>query len=678
MIDGDDYVQEIASKLEIFHRFFSPLVNFFSTQIGNFLGTEYIFAGTMGEMLKNLWVISRNLVNIFFVGALLWVALKAVAGDFFGEETDVKKELLKIAVFLVAVNFSWLATKVVLDAANVGTNIAFSLPSGVSNIQEVDLGECEIDGTTGRVKGACKLSEYHFSAGATGVDQIEDWTEEDCKTQNVAAAYEDLYPASLNGNLNPNADPDNVNDFGDKTVLCWGKLDLFDYNQNTSVIYLTYGMAKIQNLGGSYSYTGSLSQMAIASIFSLLIQVTFTVALLALFILMLIRAALLWLFVGFSPVLVAMLYLGGGEGPVANFGPKDFIKWAFIPVQVGIILSVGFIMIAAGQANSDILSNLNQNVNIEGGFYNAVAIFSGMESTQGIIWLIIVELIFAIAVYGPMKELPFAGTIIGPIADFAKNTLTSLAKTPLIAPIIPVGDTDGDGEVDKVSFRDLAQSFNAKINWRQGLSADAKTIRKLEHDASQLAQYLKSRKSEKDQIVRDAQSGKINVTLKTKLDLSKLKGLDEDIQQDILEKAGFDPTQTDHIVKALKGSSISAATSSTPTSSTTSSTPAGSGTSASGTTPVPAPGTSNLAQMQTQANTFAGKTNAATLRTNTMRDIRSGKLDELKKIFPDLKAFNDNINSTEKEGLLTKAGFNPGEIPTIISEVDKAGKAGTL
>src|SRR5690606_24640685 len=134
----NDYIQELADKMTIFHQFFSPLINFFSTQIGNFLGNEHLFSGAMGEMLKNLWVISRNLVNIFFVGALLWIAIKAIGGDFFGEETDLKKELLKIAVFLVLVNFSWLGTKVILDAANVTTTIAFSLPTGVSNVATIN------------------------------------------------------------------------------------------------------------------------------------------------------------------------------------------------------------------------------------------------------------------------------------------------------------------------------------------------------------------------------------------------------------------------------------------------------------------------------------------------------------------------------------------------------------
>lgn len=555
-VTGNDYIQEIAEKLDIFHQFFSPLINFFSTQIGSLLGSDHFYLGAPGDMLSEIKNIALPLANIALAAILIGKIFLSIFSDLFGEEVDLKKEMVKIAGFFILIHLAPLGVKVVLDVSNVATNAVFSIPASISNSSQIDLGICSID-NQGRVKGPCKPTASYFVATAD-IKNTQNLTSKECRDQKIEEAYRKSFPNGPSEPPAPNADPELLN----KSTFCWGKLDLFDYNQNTAVVYLTYGMANIQNLGVAHSNTGSFSKMAIASLFSLLIQVTYTVALLALFIFMLVRMAVLWIFIGFSPLIVLMFYFGGGEGPIPNFGPKDFFKWAFsIPVQVALILTVGFLLISAGRSSSEFMMNLNQTANLKTAFYDPISIFSGMDTIFDLIWLIMIEIIFAIAVYAPMKEMPFAGSLIGPISDFAKSTLTSLAKTPLIAPIIPV--TDSSGNRDYVSFRDLNQSFKSKIEWRTGASADVKLLNHLEEKAKEFGR-MSSNATEVRDIVGEAKSNKV-ITLRKYIDVDKLREVDEDHQHNILTEAGIkEKSDRDDVIRALRTSRLSATSTNTP------------------------------------------------------------------------------------------------------------------
>lgn len=115
--------------------------------IGKLLENEFIFdsnkAGVgmdgMEGMLKEIWVLMRDIVNVLFVLVLLFVAFINVvkeAGSASGWE--LKAILPKIVIALVAVNFSWSACKVLIDVSNVATATVLAIPQSLERYKEIE------------------------------------------------------------------------------------------------------------------------------------------------------------------------------------------------------------------------------------------------------------------------------------------------------------------------------------------------------------------------------------------------------------------------------------------------------------------------------------------------------------------------------------------------------------
>ncbi|MBU0706624.1 hypothetical protein KJ662_00590, partial [Patescibacteria group bacterium] len=309
-----DMLKKAATWANWGHAFFAPLINFFSFHIGNFLGTDYIYNGDMGDMLHKIWVISRNLVNIAFVFILLWLALNTIFNPGFPLD-DLKKKLLIFALLLVGVNFSWLGTRIVLDAANVTTHAVFAIPSGISS-PPTEATPCEINGPEELARGSCYPTTIIAPADSGNQPPLI-WEDNEGDSDNCAkakAAYKDAYQQEGQeepGARDPFADEKNQKFWG-RMSICMENLNLVNYNQNTAVIYLTYGMARIQNLiapvGG-----GGPANLAVSVLMSYSIQLAYSVSLLALFLALIVRTAILWLFVAFSPFLVLLIWFKGKE-----------------------------------------------------------------------------------------------------------------------------------------------------------------------------------------------------------------------------------------------------------------------------------------------------------------------------------------------------------------------------
>ena len=108
---------------------------------GSLLDNDLIFGGAMGERLLDIWVQIRNLVNIAFVLILLAIAVYNVLG--IGEEGGglplaFKTAIPKFVLALIAVNFSFLAVKVILDFTNVITGAVFALPTNAITQEKQD------------------------------------------------------------------------------------------------------------------------------------------------------------------------------------------------------------------------------------------------------------------------------------------------------------------------------------------------------------------------------------------------------------------------------------------------------------------------------------------------------------------------------------------------------------
>ncbi|MBU0727830.1 hypothetical protein KKA95_04050 [Patescibacteria group bacterium] len=450
--DPSKLIDKVAEMATYVHKLFHPLINFFSFNIGNFLGTDYIYADAMGKMLKNIWTVSRNLVNIIFVLILLGLALKEIfwIND---EGSQLKKNLIKFTLLLVAVNFSWLGTKVVLDAANVATNVVFAIPMGVSTAaNDIEFTPCTVNPDGKSYTGMC-YPDTILSPTESDSGEYKYMNAQACKDGNVEAKFDAIYNTKKEGDdFVVDTTADGYEEYGKTptSVICWDNLSLTKYNKNTSVIYLTYGMARIQNLVESSNSGTKITQLAVGILFSLLIQVAFTISLLALFIAMIIRMAVLWVFVAFSPFLVLLLFSEKfGEGIADKFSVKAFAKWAFVPVKVGAVFAVSFLMVSAGQSimgkDATFFEKLDKGgIEITTKMYKIKSLFMGMDTIQEFIWLLIALVVLWAGVFAVLGEMPIVKGITDKINDYGTSTAKWLAKSPYWAPIMPMVDKEGN------------------------------------------------------------------------------------------------------------------------------------------------------------------------------------------------------------------------------------------
>lgn len=438
-IDITKILQTVAVASTYVNNIFNPLIHFLTFNIGTFLGNDYIFAGAMGEMLHTIWVISRNIVNIIFVLVLLAMALKHI---FMGEDSDIRKTLPKFVIMLIVVNFSWLAGKMILDASNVAANVVFAIPSGIKGIMGEKLNETfKLDGDQqcklnekdkNKVEGFCIPSSIYYPA-----DTEKTFNDYNCvesgKDKVYAKGYETAYPLGK--------DPVPTEGYSKTAHICWQQIKIENYNQNNASYFLTYSMARVQNL--TRANTGDqVSQLAIGTMFSLIIQIVYLVAFASLYIALIARVAMLWILMAFSPFIV-LLELGEGLG-IGGGKAKDYLsvgkfaEWAFVPAKVGAVWTVGFIMVTAGQSmGKNVFSSLNADGGIQANIFNVSSLFMGMDTIQQFIWLLMTTGIIWLGTFAILGELPVIGHTIGKIGEAGSEFLHNVQHLGMQVPIIP-------------------------------------------------------------------------------------------------------------------------------------------------------------------------------------------------------------------------------------------------
>ncbi len=501
-----DIVQETAQKVTKVHRIFAPLINYFAFQIGNFLGSDYVYQGSMGQMLQKIWVISRNLVNIAFVFYLLWIAIQTIFKQEGGLD-DLKKNLIVFTFALIAVNFSWLATKVILDAANVVTHVVFAIPSGISDPPKYE--PCQVNTNDKQpLKGLCYPTKIIAPAdsGSKPVLYWQDKEGDDDDCSKVEKSYigeedEGINISAYNGDgtINGVASPENEALQG-RTSMCMESLNLFKYDQNTATIYLTYGMARIQNLVNASASGGDGVQLAVGALMSMVLQIIYGIALGALFIALVIRMMMLWLLVAFSPFIILLIGMGGeggGEEVKKYLSVEQFISWAFVPAKVGAIFAVAFIMISAGQSMGNLTVAVLDKLSSQSGFTFKIlgqeSLFAGMGSLQDLLWLIMTIAILWMGVFAVLGKLEIIGPWFSRIQEGGADLAKTVSMLPYNMPWMPLGN--GQSSSPRAAFGKLKETFSFADKYDKASEEPPPRL----YDAMQKLNY----KDFQDQVNRD-------------------------------------------------------------------------------------------------------------------------------------------------------------------------------
>lgn len=354
---------------------------------GSLLDNDLIFGGAMGERLREVWVQMRNLVNIIFVLLLLVIAVYNVLGlgEKGGAHFALKTALPKFAIALIAVNFSFLAVKVVLDFTNVITGAVFALPNQF-------------------VQSETLTQQLQSNICATG------------------GSSQTLAPRFCDGN-----------GFKPAALAFFNKLD----RTNIMLVYAVQ-FSKANRLKEVRQGVKDVTQLGLNLIFNAVIFVVYATSFIVLFVVLFARLVALWVIAVMSPFIALTIVLPNLKDTFSA-GDTDFktmfLQNAIAPIRIGLILSVGYIMLNGFKDDKTIHGEITSTPLTSLDPYSLPTSITDLQ--QLLLAFGTVVIIWSAAKKGADKTV--AKGIVDKITGAVSGVGSWMAHLPLYMPLAPLG-----------------------------------------------------------------------------------------------------------------------------------------------------------------------------------------------------------------------------------------------
>ena len=510
--DGNGALEGLASILSSLVGLISGLSLLLVALFGDLLGNRYITGPDAMETLQPMWLFARNVTNLFFVVLLLYLVF-ANLFSFGSGNWNLKEKLPRIILAMIAINFSLLAGRVILDGVNAVTTIIISFPSELQGEEEGGYQKymtelvCPEGELAKRLNAGAKNpdslgnhlcleafkngdeeadaiyvrsgDEAHqeISTSATtdplpdGVKKMKEVKTEasgDTPGTTIKPQYTWNYYNSLLGCREPKEgeEQDCLFSFADPTGS--GFEDMAD-GEMAHNLFLNFAIQildikSLPILSARLKEGGNFFKIIDYSIFSALMAIVYAVALLAVFIAMIIRIAAVWLLLVASPIIMAALILdlGGKIGDLAS----QAVNYIIMPIKVAAAFAVSFVMVSnmidvpSGVGTQ--LINFDRNV-----------LSSGGDPVSTLMWQILTVIIFwKIAFWA------FEGTIAEGITNSIKGAAEKLGSFAVKAGVMdqPLVQMVGKGDaslttllqapkaLDAARTRKMTKEYNAFYN----------------------------------------------------------------------------------------------------------------------------------------------------------------------------------------------------------------------
>ncbi len=376
-------------------------------------GTDLITGDQIIEGLRPMWKFIRNAMNLVFVIVLILVAFANMLsnggkqGGSILQNWSIKSKLGPIILGLVAINFSLLMVKVLADAVYVVTTAIFSVADQAiasEGVQDVNaMFDMEVDTTTFE---RCK--KKHGGSGG--------------KCEKIRKLLNNTYCGSKSTEKSP----------------CFFKIkdkinvtQIVDPEKKNVVLAFGFFFMHLEMLPIVAAKAKNVFDVLDDTLFSLIMAVAYLLAMIAAFIVMLIRVLMMWVFILLSPILVTAWVLGW----TSQIGKLNEQFWAYliVPVKIAAAFTFSFILIA-------VLDGITPSPEHFTGYVDPgppLKKFWGTNEGWKFVWKIFTVMLFWKTVFWAMEGLEGAQAITDKIQGFG----TQLGKTALAfgADQIPIG-----------------------------------------------------------------------------------------------------------------------------------------------------------------------------------------------------------------------------------------------
>lgn len=410
----NDTLQAMAAVLAVIIKFLTFISLLIMSWGGELMGTDFLTSDAAMNGIRPMWVYIRNITNICFVLILLFLSFSNLFS--FGEGSwTIKEKLPKIIISLIAVNFSLLAFRVVLDAVNVGSTAILSIAD--TAVQE-----------KGGFDVASLLSTYSSTEKGTPCplttkqsEKIKEGDYASVDKEMKENGCEPFYKAMNNLMCSGGNKSRNTECFFEvnSPTMVKGQAG----NPTTSNLMLSFGVyfQHLEQLPALAANLGGFSSVLDSVVFSSVMALAYIVALVAVFVALLMRMVALWFFMIFSPLLMAGWIMGFGVG--GDISGK-LLTYVIMPLKISAAFALSFVMIAVLIEYEPV-----DSVQIIK-FGYALEQFAGLNAF-GILWKIATVVVFWMAAFAAIDGTHAEGIING-IKNGAQSAGSFMAKAATV------------------------------------------------------------------------------------------------------------------------------------------------------------------------------------------------------------------------------------------------------
>lgn len=377
-------------------------------------GSELITGDQVTEMLRPMWIYIRNLTNIAFVGMILFLAFSNLVTSGKGiKDWNIKSKLGPVILGLVAINFSLLAMRVLVDVVHVGTVALLSIADPIIETRGVN----DISDYYARSVDTKTFEPCDAAGGSSTCKSIRDIT------NNTFCASDDACLFKIKEISAIKAEAEKMNSPEKKNIMLG---------------FATFFM-KLESLPLLSADTGGLLDVLDSTIFSLIFGVAYLLALMAMFVVLLVRVVMMWLFIIFSPILVTSWVFGFNIPMISD----NFWKYLLVPVKAAGALAFGFVMISALETMTIPVEYYTSVIEPGASLKN----LWGPDEFGGwrMLWKVLTVVLFWKVVFDfALKDIEGVSGIVGGIKNFGEKA--GQAGLTMAADNVPIGIPGVGGE----------------------------------------------------------------------------------------------------------------------------------------------------------------------------------------------------------------------------------------
>lgn len=414
----EEFTEKLGAVLQWLLSWLYPVIWTIVGFTGSLMDNTFILSPEIEDVIKKAWQEIRNYVNLFFTLALVIIAIYNILGKTDGNAV-LKTALPKFVIALIAVNFSFYIGKAILDFNNLATTAVLAIPAKIDN-RDILCYEQKAD-KSGWEPKTCVLPKYIYISLNKIVTEDKNG-EVVINDQLVRFSEGDGFETKLNPTM---------------------------FNQNTFGLILAYNIFNVKYLIEVAQDAKDLSALTINAFFSIIFLIIYGAIFVAIALVLLGRAAVVWVTLALSPA-VALFYAMEGILPnIEKFDIKGkFLANAFAPFILSVPIAVSFILINAATQSKLIdfegtSPGHNALVNVSGIStltLDAEGGVKGFADSRAILWYIAVVVLLFSGVKAAASG-SVVGFLVDSILDNVKRAGQTVAKLPGLIPIVPVGPT---------------------------------------------------------------------------------------------------------------------------------------------------------------------------------------------------------------------------------------------